>query len=132
MPADFLADATERLASGLVSSASFDEPYRPHAPERLLSIASGLADRLDEAPTVPVHGALALADLRIAGGSVVGWSIPLIQRQGDAYVDLSFLARDLASAIGPAAVPALFDAYGLERPDPVRIEFWVTIRQLLP
>ncbi len=53
-------------------------------------------------------------------------------RRGLSADDLSFLARDLAAAIGPAAVPALFDAYGAERPDPVRIEFWVTLRQLLP
>ncbi len=131
-PSDYLVLAAERVESGAVTSDSFDEPYRPHAPERLLSIATDLADGLGAVASVPVHGSLALADLRIDGGSVVGWTVPATPRLGDSYVDLSFLARDLAAAIGPAAVPALFDAYGAERPDPVRIEFWVTLRQLLP
>lgn len=131
-PTDYVARARREVEAGLVDRERFDPPYRPHEPARLVAIAADLAGRLgDDEPGAPVHGSLSLADLRLVDGAVVGWAVPEGPLVGDRYVDLSFLARDLATTIGPAAVPALFDAYGLDRPDPVRIEFWVTIRQLL-
>lgn len=126
--------ARERLRSGEVDPSTFDGPYRPHDVERLLDIAEGLARTLDASGSIPVvgvHGALHLGDLRIADGSVVAPS-PRPSGPGDAYVDLAFLARDLSVAIGGGAVPALFDAYGELRPNPVRIELWVTLRQFFP
>ncbi|MFN8053504.1 MAG: phosphotransferase [Acidimicrobiales bacterium] len=129
-----LATARARVADGAVDASSFDEPYRSQSSERLLTIASDLADLVEgrgEIAAVTVHGSLRLGDLLLDGGEVTGWAVPAVALVGDPYVDLAFLARDLAGAVGPAAVPALFDAYGLDRPDPLRIEFWVTVGQLL-
>lgn len=129
-----LARAAGRVEAGEVVVADLDPPYRPHPPERLLAIATELVDTLSDRPApdpTMVHGDLALADLRLAGGEIVGWKVPARLAVGDPYVDLVFLARDLAAAIGPAAVPALFDAVGVTDPDPLRIETWITLRQLL-
>lgn len=130
-PETYLRRARARWEAGDVEPSDFDEPYRPHDPERLLAIAAGLVDTLAAKPGParrPVHGALRLGDLRIAAGEVVE-PAPHALSVGDPYVDLAFLARDLSTAIGGGAVPALFDAYGDARPDPVRIELWVTLRQ---
>lgn len=135
---EYLADARRRVDAGLVLPEHLDAAYRPHAPARLAHIAEGLADLLDESADpsasalVPIHGSLSVADLEVTDGEIVGWAVPEVFRVGDPYVDIVFLARDLATLIGPGAVPALFDATGIERPDPVRIEFWVTLKQLLP
>lgn len=126
--------ARARLRAGDVDPSTFDAPYRPHDPERLLDIAEGLAATLDargSTPTTGVHGALRLADLRLAEGVVVAPE-PVPSGVGDPYIDLAFLARDLSVAIGGGAVPALFDAYGELRPSPARIELWVTLRQFFP
>ena len=135
-PEAFVEHARQRLEARLIAPEGFDPPYRTQAPERLLGIAAGLAEQLADRPqsdlaAVQVHGSLSLGDLRLSDGAVVGWTPPVTALAGDGYVDLSFLARDLSTTIGPMAVPALFDMYGIDRPDPVRIEFWVTLRQLL-
>ena len=134
---DYLERARRRVAAGAVDPDDLDPPYRPHAPERLLAIAGDLAAGLTDreppggSPLVPIHGGLAVADLRLAQSEVVGWRVPEAAVLGDPYADVTFVARDLAWKIGPGAVPAVFDASGLDQPDPVRIEFWITIRQLL-
>lgn len=135
-PVAFLTRARERVEAGAVAVEALDLPYRTHSPGRLLAIAAQLAERVaaPDRPTVdlvPIHGSLRVADLRIDGGEIVGWRRPDRALVGDPYCDLSFVARDLAPLIGPGAVPALFDATGIERPDPLRIELWVTLAQLL-
>lgn len=125
------------MTTNLVDSSGFDEPYRAQPADRLLSIATDLLARLDERPvdeptpvlSLPGGPPLSLGAILLADGAVVSPTDAVAV--GDPYADLSFLARELATAIGPAAVPALFDAAGIERPDPVRIEFWITLRQLL-
>jgi len=129
-----LARAAGRVEAGEVTVDDLDPPYRPHSPERLLAIATQLVGTLSDRPapvSTTVHGDLALADLRLAEGEIVGWKVPDRPAVGDPYIDLVFLARDLVAAIGPAAVPALFDAVGVTDPDPLRIETWITLRQLL-
>lgn len=126
----YLARARARVESGALGAADLDPPYRRSTPELMLASAVDLAGRLAPAEATPVHGSLALAGILIDDGEVVGWPAATAS-QGDPYVDLAFVARDLAAAIGPAAVPALFDAVGVDRPDPLRLEFWVLIRQLV-
>jgi aminoglycoside phosphotransferase len=131
-PAYFLDLARLRVDRGEVDPSSFDPPYRSSTPSALLEAAEGLAERLAAlADPVPIHGSLTLSGLRIDAGQVVGWVEPPERRVGDAYVDVAFLAADLATAVGPGAVPVLFDASGLDLPEPARVEFWVTVRQLL-
>jgi len=126
----YLARARARVDAGVIGSADLDPAYARSTPERLLASAVDLAGRMAPAAASPVHGDLSLTGLLIDGGEVVGWP-ETGASAGDPYVDLAFVARDLATAIGPAAVPALFDAVRIDRPDPVRLEFWVLIRQLV-
>lgn len=131
-PSSALAEARARVDAGEVDPSRFDAPYRHLTALRLLDAATALAARLAEAapaPTVPVHGSLVVSRLQLDGGDVVGWP-PAEPAVGDAYVDLAAVAVDLAGLIGPAAVPAVVDAAGIAVPEPLRIEFWVTIRQL--
>lgn len=126
-----LIRASERVASGAVDEFGFDPPYGGQSAERLVAIAAELDGRIGSSPAVAVHGALALDGLSLHEGRVCGWPELDAIRVGDRYCDLSFIARDLAGVVGPQCVPALFDAYGLERPDPLAVEFWVTLRQVL-
>lgn len=124
-----LATATARVGDGLVDPAGFDEPYRRWSPDRLLEVAREQARLAARPPSVPIHGTLRLSALRVDDGEIVPpEEAPVL---GDPYADLAYLASDLAAAISPAAVPALFEAYGDERPDPLRIDLWMTLRQLL-
>lgn len=127
-----LATASARVAAGDVDPESFDPAYRGQHPERLLQVATDLAAGLSAVDPVPVHGDLTLGGLLLDEGRVVGWPPVAVERRGDPYVDLVAVARGLAAAVGPGAVPALFDAAGVTAPDPVRIEVWALLGQLVP
>ena len=125
-----LSRARARVAAGGVPDL-VDGPYRGHSAARVLDVAEELARRLVGGPLpVVVHGSLRLEGISIDGGEVVGWptAAPAV---GDPYVDLAALAIDLAAAVGPGAVPALFDAADHPAPDPVRVEVWCLLRQLV-
>lgn len=128
---DALARAAQRVESNVIDAAAFDAPYAGQSPERLVMIATDLHQRIAPSTAVVVHGALDMNQLSLSEGRVCDWPALAELRFGDRYADLSFLARDLARVVGPQCVPALFDAYGLERPDPLAVEFWVTLRQVL-
>ena len=127
-----LAAASLRVAGGEADAVGFDPPYAAQDPARLLEIATGLWERCGHGwgGEVRLIGA-GLAGLEVEDGEVCGWPDASVALRGDPYSDLARLARDLSVAIGPAAVPALFDSCGIERPDPARIEFWILLLQLL-
>ena len=121
----------ERLvAAGRVDSTRFDLPYQSISPQRLLDSAQRLLPDPPECP-VAVHGNLRCTALELLDGSISSWPEPDEGGIGDPYRDLAGLSRDLARLIGAGAVGALFSSVALERPEPVRLEFWVMIGQLL-
>ena len=127
-----LAAASLRVTSGKVDAVGFDRPYAGQDPARLLDIAASLWERCghewgDEVRLIDAG----LDVLEVDEGEVCGWPDASAAVRGDPYSDFARLARDLSVAIGPAAVPALFDSCGIERPDPARIEFWILLHQLL-
>lgn len=127
-PSVALKDANERTEAGQLAGTEFDSPYTGQAAQRLVSVAESFLPQVPN-PVVLV-GYTSILDLGVSNGEVVSWPTPLRAGIGDPYMDLTFLGAAVANAIGPAAVPALFDAYGISSPELKRVEFWSLIYQL--
>ena len=128
-PAELVATAAARERSGAVDPTRFDLPYRRYSSAQLLDLAER---SVPEAPTTPtvIHGAARLRALRIDDGALV-WVDAGACGLGDPYRDLATMAVDLASAIGPEALAPFLDAYGVDHPDVIRMDWHVLADQLL-
>jgi aminoglycoside phosphotransferase len=123
------AEAEQRLTSGLVDADRFDPPYRRHRPEALLVLVQRSVPFPPEVPVL-IHGDARLSTLRVEG-EAISWSASAVGGSGDAYRDLATVAVDLADAISPEALGPFLDAYGIDHPDLVRLDWHVLIDQLL-
>ena len=126
---DLVAAATARVEHDEVDVASFDPPFRRYAPAELLALVMQSIPPAAARPVV-IHGSARLAALRVEGGQL-RWAELDGSGLGDPYRDLATLAIDLAEAVSPQALVPFFDAYGVDHPDVVRLDWHVLVDQLL-
>jgi len=125
-----VAEADARVHDGRVDPARFDAPFRRYPPADLLGLA--LRSRPDEpADAVLVHGSARLSSLAVVDGGAAGWFDLERCGVGDPYRDLATFAIDLADRVSPEILGPFLEAYGIERPELVRMDFHVLLDQLL-
>ncbi len=69
--------------------------------------------------------------VRVDAGRIVGWDAVDRCGRGDAYRDLATMATSLVDVVGPEALGPFLDAYGIDRPDVLRLDWHVMIDQIL-
>lgn len=129
-PRRFFTVAAERIEGGEVTTAT-DGPYAGRDPDDLLAILDELLDTVDDPPMALVHGRPTMQDVWIqpSGGLVfTGWERA---GHGDPHHDLAVAAGSVGAVFGPAAVPPLLDAYGLDEIDLRRIDAHQLLTHLL-
>ncbi len=124
-----VAEATGRVAAGAVDPDRFDPPYRRYTPDALADL---VVQSVPAAPSraVVTHGAARLSALRLEAGEL-RWEEVGSSGLGDPYRDLATVAVDLTVAISPEALGPFLDAYGVDHPDVVRLDWHVMVDQLL-
>ena len=119
-----IAQAERCLHSGAVDVEDFDASRLGVPAEALFEQL--LRDRPAEEDLVFTHGDFCLPNVlidrsrnRVSG--FVDWS-----RAGvaDRYQDLALAARSLAHNFGPGYEPLLWEAYGLEKPDAAKVDYY--------
>ena len=125
--AELVDRAVTRLEAGEVDLSGVDRAYQRIRPATLRAqLEAGVPPEADR--PVAISGSARFDSLTIDEGVVSG-TCP-ITLAGDPYLDLASLARDLARLIGPEALWPFFDAYGLDRPDPLRLDFFMLLNAL--
>jgi aminoglycoside phosphotransferase len=125
--AELVDRAVTRLEAGEVDLSDVDRAYQRIRPATLRAqLEAGVPPEAD--PPVAISGSARFDSLTIDDG-VVSATCP-VTLAGDPYLDLASLARDLARLIGPEALWPFFDAYGLDRPDPLRLDFFMLLNAL--
>jgi aminoglycoside phosphotransferase len=125
-PNDALLDeAAERVRLGVVDPGAVDPNLARTDPVRLLDEArrlSGLVALRRPVTPVVTHGACrpgaVWLEHRTPRGFIDAGGLAL----ADPYRDLAAMVRGLALAFGAEAVPGFFAGYGLDAPDPIRLE----------
>ncbi len=128
-PATLTARAVRRADSGL--DAADGGPYRGIAPYRLGEILGEQMSGLDEGDPVVVHGSLTASTVWFhpsVGVTLTGWEGAII---GDRHLDLAMGARFLGDLYGYAVAGPFFDAYGLDRLDPLRLDTYQLLAHVL-
>lgn len=118
---------TARVAAGEIVIADLHEAYRRSTPERLVEHLHTMQPTpLDPGQAVLVHGSLSVRHLvvdpamaRVVG--ILGWEWSGL---GDRLLDLAVTARSVMKSFGPEASAGLFDVYGIDAVDPLRLEFY--------
>jgi len=127
-----LSLSAERVAAGLVDTADLEPAYRGSSPAELLDHLH--RSRPDEPPEdlVVAHGDPCLPNLLVDPVSAELVSVVDVGRLGvsDRYRDLGIIARSLVSNVGPEVASRFFDAYGVARPDLLRLEYYVLLDEL--
>ena len=128
---DLLERATRRVDAGLTPRGSFAPPYQRYEPVDLLAMCVAVRpDDLEVASDLVVtHGSLIPANLSVDDGEVTAVTGGAGLGVGDRYRDLAVTAAALAEVVGPGAVGPFFAEYGIERPDPLKIDFFVLLSQ---
>ncbi len=130
-----IAQAAERVESGLVDTSVLDDPYDHYSPTELLDRVRQMADATTPPSSedrVLVHGDLCVTNVVFdpAYSSTVGaldWAFAGV---GDRHQDLAITARSLARNLSGEVLPDFFAAYGLSEPDLLRIETYVALEEL--
>jgi aminoglycoside phosphotransferase len=128
-----LASAEARVARGGVDPATMQSPtYRRLSAERLLEHL--ISTRPDEpvADRVVTHGDPCQPNLLIDPAAPAGPTLCGMVDLGrvavsDRYRDLAIVARSLLANLDGEAARRVFDAYGIEHPDPLRLEWYVLV-----
>jgi aminoglycoside phosphotransferase len=122
-----LRSIKRRVSAGHYDSSAFTPPYNRYTPHRLHELLTEMRPPDDD--LVFTHGGFGLdaALLDISGVcGVVDWG-----RAGvaDRYVDLATAVRSIAATLGPELIPHFFESYGLERPDPRKLDFFALLAE---
>ncbi len=129
-PRRFFDLAAGRIDRGEVTTATHG-PYAGRDPDDLLAILDELLSTLDDGPMVLVHGRPTMQEVWLGpSGDLVftGWDRT---GAGDPHHDLAVAAESVRAVFGPAAVPPLLDAYGLDEIDVRRIDAHQLLTHLL-
>lgn len=115
-------NAQRRVQLGLVDEGDFDEKRLGRKAEEVFTEL--VATRPVNEELVFTHGDYCLPNIIIDQGKVSGFIDWGRSGVADKYQDLALAVRSLASNFGAEYVPAFFKAYGLERVDQAKIEFY--------
>lgn len=105
----------------------FTPPYNRYSVSRLYEILE--ETRPSEDDDVFTHGSFGLRCTLLDQTGVSGvldWGLAGV---ADRYVDLASAVRSIASGLGPELIPTFFQAYGLERPDPRKLDFYALLAE---
>ncbi len=113
-------------AGGSSSRPSRTGAYRHMERSRLAEILVDGAPGIDDRSTrrVLTHGAPTLSQLWCAKGELVGfvgWGRAAV---ADPYRDLAVAARGIAEEMPPVLLQVFFEQYGLDHPDPIRLDWY--------
>ncbi len=122
--------AAANVAAGRVDPSRIDAAYRRLTVERLLAELRRQPPDEPADDLVVTHGSPVLSHLVLSATGRAGWIG--LDRMGvtDRHGDLATAARDLARTVGPATLPPFYDGYGIEAPDPRRIDWYALADQL--
>ena len=117
-----LRSVQRKLRAGRYDGMQLSEAYRRYPPARLFEILN--ETRPDEEDLVFAHGAWHLRSVFLDASGVSG--IVDWDRAGvsDRYADLAMGAKAIADDISVELVPLFFEAYGVPRPDPMRLDYY--------
>lgn len=120
------------VARAAAAQHEVGEAYRHISRDRLVSILREGAGSIAPDPDTLVvsHGAPTFDRLRFVDHEPIGFSDWSHAGLADPYLDLAVAARDVAARFGPAPIHAFFDQYGLDRPDPVRLDWYLLAVEL--
>jgi aminoglycoside 3'-phosphotransferase-2 len=121
-----LAEAEARVAAGLVDEDDFEPAYRRYTASRLFELLTASRPSGDE-DVVVVHGDYSLANVLLDGDTIAGYLDVGRLGVADRYVDLAVAARDIANLISPHALGPFFDAYGIDQPELLKLDFYVLL-----
>lgn|GEM_PF-1162535 len=106
--------------------------YRHVSRDRLLQIlhqgAAALVLPVKE--LVLIQGNPRLSNLRFLGQELLGFEDWSQAALGDPYFDLALASTDLLGNFGPQPIQSFFGIYGLERPDPLRLDWYLLAVEL--
>ncbi len=124
--------AERRVAAGADDPSTMAATYRRHSAPALVDHARrsrpiDLAEDL-----VVAHGDPCQPNLLVDPATGEMASVVDLGRLGvsDRYRDLAIAARSLTDNLGPELVWRFFEAYGLDHPDPSRLEWYVLLDEL--
>jgi aminoglycoside 3'-phosphotransferase-2 len=117
-----LRSIQRKLRAGRYDAMQLSEAYRRYPPSRLFEMLND--SRPAEEDLVFAHGAWHLRSVFLDGAGVSG--IVDWDRAGvsDRYADLAMGAKVIAEEVGVELVPLFFEAYGVPRPDPLRLDYY--------
>ena len=117
-----LRSIQRKLRAGRYDEMQLSEAYRRYPPTRLFEILN--ETRPNEEDLVFAHGAWHLRSVYLDAAGVSG--IVDWDRAGvaDRYADLAMGAKVIADKISVELVPLFFEAYGVPRPDPMRLDYY--------
>lgn len=122
-----LRSIKRRITIDQYDPSTFTPPYNRYPVTRLLEIL--LDSRPGEDDDVFTHGSFGLdATLLDQSGisGVVDWGLAGV---ADRYVDLAAAVRSIARVLGPEQIPDFFRWYGLEHPDPRKLDFYALLAE---
>ena len=122
-----LRSIKRRITIDQYDPGTFTPPYNRYPISRLFEILQ--ESRPTEGDDVFTHGSFgldaALLDQTGVSG-VVDWGQAGV---ADRYVDLAAAVRSIARTLGPEQIPLFFRCYGLEHPDPLKLDFYALLAE---
>lgn len=117
-----LTEAGRRTAAGLVDEADFDAIRRGQGAEALYETL--LSSRPETEDVVFTHGDYCLPNVILQGGRVSGYIDWGRAGMADRYQDIALALRSLRYNFGAGHEEAFLAAYGMERADEEKVEYY--------
>jgi aminoglycoside phosphotransferase len=118
--------ARARVEAGRVDPTDFQPIHHGLEPAELLEmlVAAGVPSETDQ---VVLHGDYCVPNVLLDEGVITGYVDVGRAGVGDRHRDLAIACRSLAHNLGGHSVGSFLDAYGVERPDLARLDFFVML-----
>ena len=121
--------ARARVAAGRVDPTEFQPIHHGFDPAELLEMV--VASRAPtDADLVVLHGDYCVPNVLITDGAISGYVDLGHAGVGDRHRDLAIACRSVAHNFGGHSVGLFLDAYGVDRPDLARLDFFVMLDEL--
>ncbi len=127
-----LARSRARVRAGKVDVDALEPAYRRLTPDQILDHLHATRPPEPAEDLVVAHGDPCLPNLLVDPAALTLSGLVDVGRLGvsDRYRDLAIVARSLVANVGPEVASRFFDAYGLSRPDLLRLEYYVLLDEL--
>jgi aminoglycoside phosphotransferase len=130
--AEVVLEPSQLVARAESGTGEVGAAYRHLSRERLVEVLRDGARAVVVEPErlVLAQGRPTLANLRLEGPEPLGFADWTDAALADPYRDLALAARDVLQRFGPAPIQAFFGLYGLDRADPVRLDWYLLAAEL--